>query len=88
VRAQVLGAQQFLTGVTGTPPRSIAYPNGDYDSSVLEALRDTGLEIGLTLRTGLNVGNALRPMELRRLILWDVPDAARQARVFAGAARW
>jgi peptidoglycan/xylan/chitin deacetylase (PgdA/CDA1 family) len=88
VRAQVLGAQQFLAGVTGTPPRSIAYPNGGYDATVLEALRDTGLEIGLTLRTGLNVGDALRPMELRRLTIWDVPDPARQARVFGGAARW
>jgi peptidoglycan/xylan/chitin deacetylase (PgdA/CDA1 family) len=88
VRAQVLEAQAFLTAVTGTPPRSIAYPNGGYDSTVLEALRDTGPVFGLTLRTGLTVADALRPMELPRLTLWDIPDAARQAKVFGGATRW
>ena len=87
-RAQVLAAQEFLARITGTPPRSIAYPNGGYDPSVLRALHGTGLEFGLTLRTGLNVADTLQALELRRLTLWHVPNAARQAKVFGGATKW
>jgi peptidoglycan/xylan/chitin deacetylase (PgdA/CDA1 family) len=87
MRDQILGAQEFLTGVSGTAPKSIAYPNGNYDDRVLQTARDTGLEFGLTLRTGLNFAAALRPLELRRLTLWGVPSAARQGRVFGGVSR-
>lgn len=88
IREQVLGAQRCLARITGTTPRSIAYPNGGYDAAVLQAIHGTGLELGLTLRTGLNVAGALRPLELKRLTLWDAPNAARQAKVFGGAAAW
>jgi peptidoglycan/xylan/chitin deacetylase (PgdA/CDA1 family) len=86
IRAQIEEAQRFLTGISGAAPRSIAYPNGNYDARVLEVARDAGLEFGLTIRTGLNVTATQERMELRRLTVWGVPGAALQGRVLGSMA--
>lgn len=86
MRAQIEEAQRFLTGISGAAPRSIAYPNGNYDARVLQIARDAGLEFGLTIRTGLNVTATQQPMELRRLTVWGVPGAALQGRALGSVA--
>jgi peptidoglycan/xylan/chitin deacetylase (PgdA/CDA1 family) len=87
IRNEIVVAQQFLTGVSGVSPRSIAYPNGGYDARVLEIAGSAGLEFGLTVRTGLNASPTSHPMELRRVTVWGVPGAQRQARALASMAR-
>ena len=86
VRDQILDAQRFITRISGTAPTSIAYPNGNYDAQVLQIARSAGLEIGLTVRTGLNVATRQDAMELRRLTVWGVPSARRQGRVLGSMA--
>lgn len=86
VRNEIDVAQRFLTRVSGAAPRSIAYPNGGYDARVTEIARSAGLESGLTVRAGLNVLPTSQPMELRRVTVWGVPGAARQAKVLASMA--
>jgi peptidoglycan/xylan/chitin deacetylase (PgdA/CDA1 family) len=87
IRNEIDQAQQFLTGVSGVTPKSIAYPNGGYDARVLEIAGGAGLEFGLTVRTGLNTSPSSHPMELRRVTVWGVPGAQRQARVLASMSR-
>jgi peptidoglycan/xylan/chitin deacetylase (PgdA/CDA1 family) len=85
--AQIEEAQRFLTGISGAAPRSIAYPNGNYDATVLRIARDAGLEFGLTIRPGLNLPETQQPMELFRLTVWGVPGAGRQGGVL-GSMAW
>jgi peptidoglycan/xylan/chitin deacetylase (PgdA/CDA1 family) len=80
---QIEAAQRFLAGITGTAPRSIAYPNGNYDPGVVAVARSVGLEFGVTVRPGLNHAATPRPMELRRVTVWRAPGAARQGEVLA-----
>ncbi len=87
IRNEIDVAQRFLTRVSGVSPTSIAYPNGGYDARVLEIARSVGLEFGLTVRTGMNVSPSMQPMELRRVTVWGVPGAERQAKVLAGMLR-
>ncbi len=86
IRAQIDAAQRYLVRVTGSAPKSIAYPNGDYDGRVVEIAESAGLELGVTVRSGLNLWPARTPMELRRVTVWDVPGAARQGSVLASAS--
>lgn len=48
IRAELEGAQDYLEGVLGERPRTVAYPNGDYDDNVLEIARACGLQVGVT----------------------------------------
>jgi peptidoglycan/xylan/chitin deacetylase (PgdA/CDA1 family) len=86
IRNEIDVAQQFLTRVSGAPPRSIAYPNGGYDARVIALARTAGLAFGLTVQTGLNTSPAPDPMELRRVTVWGLPGAVRQAKALASAA--
>ena len=47
VRGQLAGAQQAIHEMTGTTPRAVAYPNGDYSAAVLRAARETGFALGI-----------------------------------------
>jgi peptidoglycan/xylan/chitin deacetylase (PgdA/CDA1 family) len=49
-RAQIRAAQDALAEMTGIRPRAIAYPNGAFSASVVEACGDLGLTIGFTVR--------------------------------------
>lgn len=48
IRNQIVAAQAYLEGLVGSPVRTIAYPDGDYDARVVEIARDVGLVCGLT----------------------------------------
>ena len=86
-RSQITGAQQYLTRLTGAAPKAIAYPNGNYDEAVARIARDAGLEIGVTVRSGVNTVPSPAPFDLRRLTVRRVPSASRQAGVFAHVNR-
>jgi peptidoglycan/xylan/chitin deacetylase (PgdA/CDA1 family) len=53
-RAQILGAQEALRGMTGVCPSAIAYPNGAHSGRILEACGDIGLKVGFTVRPEKN----------------------------------
>jgi peptidoglycan/xylan/chitin deacetylase (PgdA/CDA1 family) len=56
-RAQIRAAQDSLAEMTGLRPCAIAYPNGAYSRSIVQACVDLGLMIGFTVRP---VKNSLR----------------------------
>ncbi len=85
-RAQIAGAQRYLAGLTGVAPAAIAYPNGNYDDSVMAISRELGLGIGVTVRPGANPIPATGPLELLRLTVRAIPGAARQGRTFGSLA--
>lgn len=87
MRAQIEGAQRFLAQVGGRAPRSIAWPNGDWDPRVAAAGRAAGLAWGLTVRGGLNRPAGEDAMGLRRVTVWGRPRARTQARFLAQALR-
>ncbi len=49
VEQQILGAQQDLGNWLGRAPAGIAYPNGNYSDTAVEAATDAGLQYGLSL---------------------------------------
>jgi peptidoglycan/xylan/chitin deacetylase (PgdA/CDA1 family) len=83
MRHQIIEAQRFLSTITSKGAKSIAYPNGNVDERVRKVAAAVGLEFGLTTRAGLNLTAAPALMELRRLIVWGVPGASRQAKMLA-----
>jgi peptidoglycan/xylan/chitin deacetylase (PgdA/CDA1 family) len=59
VRAELEDAQSYLGDVLGARPRTVAYPNGDYDPTVLAVAKECGLELGVTVDRRKNrVGSA------------------------------
>jgi peptidoglycan/xylan/chitin deacetylase (PgdA/CDA1 family) len=86
IRQEIEEAQGVLAGITGTSPRSIAYPNGNFNAKVTEIAKAAGLEFGLTVRAGTNRVGRHAPMELHRVTIWSVPAAHRQAWVLSRCA--
>lgn len=48
VRESIRKAQHALTEITGRTPRSIAYPNGEFNQEIVRIAREEGLEIGFS----------------------------------------
>lgn len=83
--AQIRGCQEALAAMTGSAPRIIAYPNGDYDAEAVKAAEASGLTMGIGLvpfRNPASGWDAQRRMTLGRFILWGDRDIAGQCRVF------
>lgn len=53
-RAQIIRAQEALEAMTGTRPRTIAFPNGARSSAVVKACAELGLRVGFTVRPAKN----------------------------------
>jgi peptidoglycan/xylan/chitin deacetylase (PgdA/CDA1 family) len=51
---QIAGCQADLKEITGRAPIAIAYPNGGYSRTVVNASRAAGLSVGLTVRPCVN----------------------------------
>lgn len=47
--AEIRDCQTYLTGVTGTAPQILAYPNGRYDAHSIAAATAAGLRLGVTV---------------------------------------
>lgn len=54
VNLQVGGARRYLEQVTGEPPDSISYPNGNYSEEIIRTCLANGLRIGITVESRKN----------------------------------
>ncbi|MCB0883070.1 MAG: polysaccharide deacetylase family protein [Thermoleophilia bacterium] len=73
-RAEVAGSCARVTERTGRPCVAMAYPNGSYDDSVVEAGRDAGLVMAFTMELGPVRGRAISE---RAMVLPRVPISRR-----------
>ena len=48
VESQLAGARRYLEDAAGGPVRAVAYPNGDYDRSIVDVARALGHTVGVT----------------------------------------
>ncbi len=49
---QIEGAQVVLEGVLGYRPRTLAYPYGQFSDAVVQAVKDSGIDLAFTVRKG------------------------------------
>jgi peptidoglycan/xylan/chitin deacetylase (PgdA/CDA1 family) len=54
IQMEVKGAHDIIEGALGHPPRSFAYPNGDCDDRVVDAVSDLGYEVAFLFDHRLN----------------------------------
>jgi len=54
VNSLIGGAQCYLEQVTGEPPESISYPNGNYSKDIIRICRSNGLRLGITVESRKN----------------------------------
>ncbi|HVQ16375.1 MAG TPA: polysaccharide deacetylase family protein [Vicinamibacterales bacterium] len=52
VRETLLLANTLIAGWTGGPPKSFSYPNGDFNDTVKECVREAGYDCALTTEIG------------------------------------
>ena len=88
---QIRQGQMELEQILGFSPRLIAYPNGNYSQSAIDAARGCGLKAGISLEKHKNYlpidwdsDDALR---LGRFTLWGTEDISRQCDVFRSDIR-
>jgi hypothetical protein len=66
VKQELLAGRERVGAAVGRPVTAIAYPNGNYDETVVELARQVGYRIGFTTERGLvSEGDDL--LKLRRL---------------------
>ena len=63
---ELRGVRNLLQATLGRPITAIAYPNGNYDDSVVRQAREVGFVAGFTTQRGL-VSEGDDPLRLRRL---------------------
>ncbi len=85
VEKQILRAQRDLGNWLGRAPTGIAYPNGNYSSTTVDAARNTGLQYGLSLdkrKTPLPLeSNQSSIFTLGRFTLWGRDDIDAQCEI-------
>ncbi len=83
-RRQIVGAQEDLREMTGQTPVAIAYPNGNFDDSIVELCRAAGLSVGVTIRPGKNrlPLSAQRLMRLSRFCIHEDAPFMSQCRTY------
>lgn len=74
--AELEGSHGELQDMLGYPPVSFAYPYGEYDSRVAEAVARCGYLSACTVRNGLNTAHT-NPFELRRVEIFGTDALAR-----------
>lgn len=65
--AEIDGSRVDLEREIGTVPPVFAYPSGDHDEAVVEAVRGLGVELALTTKRGLVDLRRADPLRLRRI---------------------
>ncbi len=73
---ELVAARERLETAIGQPISGIAYPNGNYDESVIRLARQAGYRIGFTTQRGL-VAEGDHALKLRRL---NVHEASARSR--------
>jgi peptidoglycan/xylan/chitin deacetylase (PgdA/CDA1 family) len=90
--AQVIGCRDRIAAELGRVPEGFAYPNGlpgDYDETVVDAVRKAGFRAAFTLSPGpARAGEARRaPWEIRRVYVGAKDHLSRFAAKLSGLAR-
>lgn len=67
MEAEVRGSLRDLEHETGEAPPYFAYPDGAYNQTVVEVLKESGVEIAFTTRSGVNEMAVVDPFLLRRI---------------------
>ncbi|MCC7074157.1 MAG: polysaccharide deacetylase family protein [Deltaproteobacteria bacterium] len=65
---ELSGSRDDLAALTGAPPESLAYPNGDFDDATLDATRGAGYRCAVTTLPGLN-SSRTDSLTLRRVFI-------------------
>lgn len=85
VEKQILDAQQDLNNWLGKAPIGIAYPNGNYSDTAVDAARNMGLAYGFSLekcKTRLPINNNNTSIfTLGRFTLWGRDDIDAQCKI-------
>ena len=88
---QIKQGQTELEQILGFSPRLIAYPNGNYAQSALDAARNCGLEAGISLEKHKNYlpidWKSDDALHLGRFTLWGTEDISSQCDVFRSDIR-
>ncbi len=86
VMQQIRQGQSELEKMLDFAPRLIAYPNGNYSQTVIDAARDCGLEAGISLEKQKNYlpvdWQSDAAFRLGRFTLWGTQDVSKQCDVF------
>lgn len=86
VKDEIVGCQVSISKMIGITPETIAYPNGNYSSQILNIVRDTGIKLGITVDQGKNLlpldmyGN--NSLLLKRFVLWGNKNINKQCSYF------
>jgi len=91
VTQQIRQGQTDLEQMLGFSPQLIAYPNGNYSQSALDAARSCGLVAGISLEKHKNYlpinWQSDDAFQLGRFTLWGTQDIDRQCDVFRSDIR-
>jgi peptidoglycan/xylan/chitin deacetylase (PgdA/CDA1 family) len=49
IKSQIIEAQKFIYEVTGTTPKTLSYPNGNYSDEIIKISKELGIQIGTTI---------------------------------------
>lgn len=82
VRLQLLQCQNVIRDITGKEPIIVSYPNGYYNSIVLETARLARFRIGVSLKPFTNKLSHISDMlQLGRYMLWGNDEIEKQCAV-------
>jgi peptidoglycan/xylan/chitin deacetylase (PgdA/CDA1 family) len=75
MRDEIQGAQDELHALSGKTPIAIAYPNGNCSKQVLQAAREAGLQLGVSVNPGknrlpLSSSDSDDLLRLKRFTIW------------------
>jgi peptidoglycan/xylan/chitin deacetylase (PgdA/CDA1 family) len=91
VTQQIQQGQTALEQMLGFSPRLIAYPNGNYSQSALDAARSCGLQAGISLEKHKNYlpinWQSDDALHLGRFTLWGTQDISKQCDVLRSDIR-
>lgn len=81
-RAEIADGRETLTKIIGQLPATFAYPFGDYDSSTIDLVRDTGFEAACTTEeTGVPRNCDVLALPRLQVLDWSANELARRLRV-------
>lgn len=82
-RFQLLQCQNTIRDIIGKEPIMVSYPNGYYNSKVLEATQQAGFRLGVSLKPFTNrLSHKGDMLQLGRYILWGNDEIEKQCAVF------
>lgn len=84
LQAEIAGSRDDLEQILGMHVNSFAYPYGEYDDRVRQAVHDAGYKLACTTRSGWSMLDS-HPLAIRRLTIYGSDSLAVFARKLAFA---